>query len=114
MFLVGNTVNRIKLIVYRYKSDSVSWENDFDIVTGSNVVPSQAREKLHVAVPDRRGRRTPHCAVRLQTGQESQERGGVSGRFLRVSPRGRVPGVPQAAAGHPCSGMLGACQEKIR
>ena len=25
MFLVGNTVNRIKLIVYRYKSDSVSW-----------------------------------------------------------------------------------------
>lgn len=47
MFLIGNTVNRIKLIVYRYKSDSVSWENDFDIVTGSNVVPSQAREILY-------------------------------------------------------------------
>lgn len=45
--MVGNTINRIKLIVYRYKSDSVSWENDFDIVTGGNVVPSQAREVLH-------------------------------------------------------------------
>ena len=47
MFLVGNTINRIKLIVYRYKSDSVSWENDFNIITGGNVVPSQAREVLH-------------------------------------------------------------------
>ena len=45
--MVGNTVNLIKLIVYRYKSDSVSWENDFDIVTGSDVFPSQAREIFH-------------------------------------------------------------------
>ena len=45
--MVSNTINRIKLIVYRYKSDSVSWENDFNIVTSGNVVPSQAREVLH-------------------------------------------------------------------
>ena len=45
--MVSNTINRIKLIVYRYKSDSVNWKNDFNIVTGDNVVSSQAREILH-------------------------------------------------------------------
>ena len=72
------------------------------------------KQKLYVAVPDWRGCRTPYCAVRLQAGQESQERGGVPGRFLRISPCGRVPGVPQAAAGYPCSGMLGPRQAEIR
>ena len=70
------------------------------------------KQKLYVAVPDRRGRRTPYCAVWLQAGQESQERGGIPGGLLRVSPRGRVPGLPQAAAGHPCSGMLGPLSQK--
>mgnify|MGYP002227807113 CR=1 FL=1 len=50
------------------------------------------KQKLHVAVPDRRGRRASHCAVRLQAGQESQERGGIPGGLLRVSPRGRYQG----------------------
>ena len=45
--MVGNAVNSIKLIVYRYKSDSVRWENDFNMVTSGNIVPSQAREVLH-------------------------------------------------------------------
>ena len=47
MYRISNTVNGVKLIVYRYKSDSVSWENDFNIVTGGNVIPPQAREILH-------------------------------------------------------------------
>ena len=47
MFLIDNAVNGVKLIVYRYKSDSMSREKNFDIVSGGDVVPSQSGESLH-------------------------------------------------------------------
>ena len=43
-YRISNAINGIKLIVYRYKSDSIGREKDFDIITGNDMIPSQTRK----------------------------------------------------------------------
>lgn len=48
MFLIGNAVNGVKLIVYRYKSYSIGWKKNLNnIVTSGDIVPPQTREVVH-------------------------------------------------------------------
>ena len=45
--MIGNAINGVKLIIYRYKSDSMGWEKNFDIISGGDVVPSQPGKILY-------------------------------------------------------------------
>ena len=54
-------------------------------------------QELYVAVPDGPGRWSVHRALQAPAQPERIARGETSGGLFRVFPRGRLPGLPQAA-----------------